>query len=241
MTTLPPKVKGDVYVGFLPSESNPPTMLEFLDGIQCMAEFALDKIVYAVLDGVSRDDYFAETRRHRLAMAHAVASVYDPLVQVADLGDGKPRRGEDVAFQVCELNADMKLTLFYMALEARGDERRDTIERLGSNIGMRLHGFDDRRHRIVVVFRGDEQEGLCGADELVGEHVARGVLVVANLAADEPARASGIWGEDALLATLRDPGDVASPLLTAEVARYLTENGAFRRRLADHMARRLAT
>ena len=243
MKRLKPKVKGEIYIGFLPSESNPPTILEFGNILQYMAEFALDKVVYAVIDGNSSDEYFRKTRRHRLEMAKSFASIFEPLVQVVDLGDGEPCVSEEMAFQLFGFNPDMAFTLVYISREMNLNERRSSIERLGSNIGMRLHGFNDRVHRVVVVFRGGVCERLCGAEDVVSEYLAKDLLGVEYLDKKGIELPKGMSVNEILLSGIGGQGDIDLPLLSRtllsrDVARYLTEHDDYRRSLAAYLSDR---
>ncbi|MBI4686059.1 MAG: hypothetical protein HY755_12820 [Nitrospirae bacterium] len=52
---FPEKKKGDIRIGIICSESNPPNIIEFLRALNAMSDYLIDKIVYTVTDGIHKN------------------------------------------------------------------------------------------------------------------------------------------------------------------------------------------
>lgn len=233
------KARGDVFIGFLPSESNPPTMLEFLYALQCMGTCLLDKILYAVVNGKSEDEYFAQTREHRLSMAKMMASIFDPLVEVADIIESSRMAGEDAAFRLFDLNPDLKFTLVYLSVAAAPIDQADTIDRLVGNIGMRLHGFDPSKHRVVVVFKGDLPDHPY---EFAGnaQQCVDGGLFGLEYVKPKEIELPGSQNADEIILRFLRGGATGSALLPGNVAQYIAEHDEYKKLLMEHLSKRLS-
>jgi hypothetical protein len=233
------KKSGDVFVGFLSSESNPPTILEFLDALHCMANCLLDKVLYAVVDVESSADYSTTTRIHRRAMAKSAVSVYAPFVELLCPYDRWPVTGEEVAFQLFDLNPDMRFTLFYISTVVDQSKRVNVIKKLATNIGMRLHGFDPNIHRVVAAFlendRGQPVELEGTAKRLADENLF-GVIHVKGHGVDIP---GGNTVDEIVLEAIRSEGKIGYALLAPDIAQYISDHQDYRKCLADHLSAKL--
>jgi hypothetical protein len=234
------KRKGDVYIGFLPSESNPPNIMEFLAALHCMAECVLDKVLYAVIDANSDDSYFADTRTHRVTMAKSVALTFSPFVEVFDpYYDGRSMPSEDAAFRLFDLNSDMQFTLFYLSPATETHERTKAIERLVTNIGMRLHGFNPKMHKVVATFCGDTQEQeveLGGTAMRLVEEELFGVHFFKGHGAELP---GGKTADEIVLDAISGRSAIGHVLLFPGIAQYISEHEDYRKQLSDYLSAKI--
>jgi len=234
------KKKGDIFIGFLPSESNPPNMVEFLDAVHCMATCKLDKVIYAVVDVESSNpDYSASTRTHRLAMAKSAASMFGPLIQVCDPFERSRMAAEEAAFRLFDLNSDMRFTLFYISTVRELSKRAYIIERLATNIGMRLHGFDPNMHKVVAAFLENRQEQPLELNETAKRLVDENLFGVIQVKGHGVELSYGNAVDKKMLEAIRRGGDIRCVLLSPDIARYISDHQDYRRRLADHLSAKL--
>ncbi|MEW6386991.1 MAG: hypothetical protein AB1491_05680 [Thermodesulfobacteriota bacterium] len=170
---IPNKKKGEVRLGIICSDSNPPNTIEFMRALSAQVAFLIDKVVYAVNDGIHKNQLLLETKNHRYAMAKLATNIYSPLVTFSDIGDMEAETitktrmqngieryrvdGEDYAFKLFGFNQNKHFTLFFMAEErhftcfdANGND--DTIKKLLTNIKNRCYGFNSNFHKIVALF-----------------------------------------------------------------------------------------
>jgi hypothetical protein len=236
----PPKAQADVFIGFFPSESNPPNMVEFLDAAHCMAKCLLDKVVYAVVDVESSDDdYSFSTRTHRLAMAKSAASMFGPLIQVFDPFERSLMTAEEAAFRLFDLNSDMRFTLFYISTVTETFKRANVIERLATNIVMRLHGFDPNMHKVVAAFLENRQEQPVELNETAKRLVDEDLFGVIQVKGHGVELSHGNAVDKKVLEAIRGEGNMRFALLAPAIARYLSDHQDYRRRLADHLSAKL--
>lgn len=234
------KRKGDVYIGFLPSESNPPNIREFTDALHCMTDCVLDKLLYAVIDAESNASYFAVTRIHRISMAKNAASAFSPYVEVFDpYYDGQSMPSEEAAFRLFDLNCDMQFTLFYLSPAAENHERKRVIERLVANIAMRLHGFEPKMHKVMAAFYRNTREpevelGVTAMhfveEDLFGVHFLKGHRVE-------------LWREkeadEILLDAICGKSVIRCALLFPDIAQYISDHQDYRKQLCDYLSAKL--
>ena len=194
---------------------------------------------YAVIDGESSEGYFKETRGYRLSMARIAASMYEPLVDVANVGDGQPMFGEEVAFRLFDLNSGLKFTLVYLSSAVERIDRADTIERLVTNMGMRLCGFDPNMHRVVALFNAGEREDSYEVKGSARQYVDEGLFGVQYLNGKELGLPEGRSADEIVLRALRDKDNVECVLLSRNVAQYIAEHHQYRRRLVAHLSTKL--
>ena len=235
----PSKKKGDVFIGFLPSESNPPNMVEFLDAVHCMATCKLDKVIYAVVNVESSNEYSARTRTHRQAMAKSAASMYAPLVEVFDPGDRWPMAGEEAAFRLFDLNPDMQFTLFYISTAVELSRPANVIERLATNVGMRLHGFNPKMHRVVAVFFENTQKQRIELKETAKRLVDENLFGITHLKGHGLELPGGKTVDKIVLEAVRGEGCIGCVLLAPDIARYVSDHQDYRTRLANQLSAKL--
>jgi hypothetical protein len=233
------KRKGDIYIGFLASESNPPNMIEFLAALHYMNECLLDKVLYAVMDAESSDDYFAETRTHRISMAKIAASIFSPLVEVFEACDRRVITCEETAFRLFDLNPDLRFTLFFLSPAKERNDRAKTIERLATNIAMRLYGFDPRMHKLVAAFYGCEQEQqvvLEGTAKRFAEEDLFGVYFVSTHGIELP---GGKTTEEMVFDAIFGKSVLGGVLLSRDIAQYISEHQDYRKQLFAYLSAKL--
>lgn len=162
-------------IGVMCSDANPPHMIEFLTAVQAIAEFKIDRVLYAVTDGRFRDEALLETKKHRYAMATMAVKTFEPFITPTDLGDldhgvektmmangqERPRSdGEDYAFRLFEFNPDERITLVFMTecehcRRVDDTGRDDTINKLLANIRRKYSGFNPAMHNVMGLFIGE--------------------------------------------------------------------------------------
>ncbi len=233
------KREGDIYIGFLACESNPPNSMEFLTALHCMAECVLDKVLYAVMDAESSDNYFAKTRTHRMSMARSAASIYSPFVEVFDACHGRSMTREEAAFQLFDLNPDLRFTLFFLSPAKERSDRAKTIERLATNIAMRLYGFDPRMHKLVAAFYGGGQGQhveLEGIAKRFAEENLFGVHFLSGHGIELP---GGKTAEEIVLDAIRGKSVLECVFLPRDIAQYISYHQDYRKQLFDFLSAKL--
>ena len=239
---VPPseKRKGDIYIGFLPSESNPPNIMEFLAALHCMAECVLDKVLYAVIDIASDDNYSASTRTHRVWMGKKAALIYAPLVELFDpYYDGRSISSEEAAFRLFDLNADMQFTLFYISAAAEDQERTKVVERLVTNIVMRVHGFDPKMHKVMAAFYEDSRSAEVDLGRTGMRLVEEGLFGVHFIKGHGVELPGGKTADEIVLDAIRANKAVHCVLLAPDIAQYISDHQEYRKHLSDYLSAKL--
>jgi hypothetical protein len=244
-------------LGVLASDANPPHYLELSAMIQAAAEFAIDRVLYAVTDG-GNDGLLAATKAHRFAMAELAVKIFDPVITVARFGDlhdlpvattvmanGQPRRRtdlEDDAFRLFSIHPRDELTLVYLTTRAhyrRVDDsgRDDTINKLLANLKYGLYGFDPDRHNVMAVFIGEQPESPVDITFDLHERalMKRGVFTIEHLQSTTlPGRPADLQEfSAALLDALLGPPSSMWALMPHVVYTYIEDHPEYKQQLAQ--------
>ncbi len=154
-------------IGVFPTAANPLHWMHLLSGLEVMARFHLDKIIYVIAGTDPRKQFLApEGVRHRMAVE--VLKIFHPLFAYSPIACGDSRPGEEWFFELLALNPRQPIDAYYIAggdhfhrLQPRTGSP-DTIERLERGILERADGLDIRMQKLSVVFleRGEPKEDV---------------------------------------------------------------------------------
>jgi nicotinic acid mononucleotide adenylyltransferase len=152
----------ELRLGIFPTAANPIHWAHLLGGLVAMDRFHLDKVIFVIAGDHSKLEMASEDARH--SMAKQVLALFDPLFEYSSIARGTIVSGEENLFKILGLNPTQAIHAFYIA---GGDHYHridpasrlpDTIQKLEDGIISRLHGFNERLHRVSAVFLDRKSE-----------------------------------------------------------------------------------
>lgn len=144
-------------LGFFPTAANPLHWMHLIGGLLAISRFQLDKVIYLIAGSDSRKTNLPPVSTRHL-MAARVLKAFSPFLTYTPISLESSLPGEVNVFRLLQLNAQQRIQAFYMA--GTDHCRRfdpvtgepDTLQRLEDGVRGKLHGFDQRRHSLSVIF-----------------------------------------------------------------------------------------
>jgi hypothetical protein len=148
-------------IGVFPVAANPFHWAHLVIGLQAIAEFRLDKVIYVIAaDDERKPDMIPAASRH--PMAQEVLSLFEPLFEYSPIAtepvDGRTDLdGETNIFRILELNQGQKIDAFYMVgsdhYKRYNDQGSpDTIQKLEDKLADKIFNFNPLFHSVSVIF-----------------------------------------------------------------------------------------
>lgn len=146
-------------VGFFPVAANPFHWAHLLIGLRAIAEYRLDKVVYAVAGVDPRPDKKLLKQEIRHPMAQRMLKMFEPFFEYSPLAYKTNYDGETNLMRLLFLHYNQKLHAFYIAGSdhyRRTDETGadDTLQKLETKLsdeGLR-NSFNPENHHVALVF-----------------------------------------------------------------------------------------
>lgn len=151
-------------VGVYPIAANPLHWGHVLVGLNAMAHYKLDKIIYVIAGADPRKTMAPVNWRHRTS--RKALQKFSPLFEYSDIARNNNLDGESNVFKILALNPFQKMDAFYIAGTdhyyrfSPQKKGKDTIEKLEENIAQRRFNYNEMMHSISVIF-AQRQGGAC--------------------------------------------------------------------------------
>ena len=169
-------------VGVFPIAANPIHWMHLCGGLQAMALYRLDKVVYVIAGSDARKPGLLRADvRHR--MAEDVLRLFSPLFAYSPVALDNAMDGETSIFRILELNPRQKVDGFYIA----GTDHRnryypetgkpDTIQKLEDGIRGKIFGYDERMNSISMIFVGRGEGTRSGVETFLTIESVEGMLL----------------------------------------------------------------
>ncbi len=146
-----------IRIGCYPVSADPFHWGHLLIGLNAMARFELDKVIY-VLAGSDERKPGITPPAIRHPIGRTILNMFTPLFDYLPRGGSGDPDGESSLFKLLALNRDQMIDAFYIAGSdhcrrvdpATGNA--DTVQKLEDNMTNGIYGFNDTRHRVFPIF-----------------------------------------------------------------------------------------
>jgi len=145
-------------IGIFPIAANPFHWSHLLIGLNAMARFKLDKVVYVVAGIDKRKPILKRTQEHRHAIGKQILNIFSPLFTYSSIAWGTSFNGETNTFRILLLNPGQKMDAYYIVgadhyyrINPKSGQP-DTIQKLEDNIEKVIYNYNKLMHKVSAIF-----------------------------------------------------------------------------------------